>query len=250
MINYIAQKSKGLLLLAFSLYSLLPVVLIGIDVDLGQPVGDFVGRFMTLLTDSAGSSGFLVTLTVLSALALRLKFPRIKFLSLAIQLSLLLVICFSAKTFLKHSTESPRPYTEYLAQVDLIELPESFYQLSLSEKNEVIMNVKSNVSEWRVHHWLGEQDYSFPSGHTIFVAICIAFFGGLFFENRKFTWVAGLMIWAAGVAYSRLWLGMHRPEDLIGSVVLAALIYLMVPKIPIPVLKQYLPTVLFNKGLI
>ncbi|GAK24028.1 phosphatidylglycerophosphatase B [Vibrio sp. JCM 19052] len=32
-----------------------------------------------------------------------------------------------------------------------------------------------------------------------------------------------------GVAYSRLWLGMHRIEDLIGSVVFVAIVFTLLP---------------------
>ncbi|MEF1292134.1 phosphatase PAP2 family protein, partial [Vibrio sp. M260118] len=33
------------------------------------------------------------------------------------------------------------------------------------------------------------------------------------------------------VAYSRLWLGMHRPEDLVGSILFVGLVYLLIPNL-------------------
>jgi phosphatidylglycerophosphatase B len=36
-------------------------------------------------------------------------------------------------------------------------------------------------------------------------------------------------LWAVGVAISRLWLGMHRPEDLFGSLIFALVLFLIVP---------------------
>ncbi len=144
-------------------------------------------------------------------------------------LGLLLVIGFASKTGLKLMTESPRPYTELLAAEQLIEHPEAFYQLETAQQANVIGQISEKVSEWRTRHWQGEKDYSFPSGHTIFVSICLAFFGGLFLQNKCYFSAATLWVWAMGVAYSRLWLGMHRIEDLIGSVVFVAIVFSLLP---------------------
>lgn len=101
--------------------------------------------------------------------------------------------------------------------------------------------MQDKVSEWRTRHWLGETDYSFPSGHMIFVGVCLAFFGGLFLEAKRFYLVGGMLVWAGGVAYSRVWLGMHRPEDLAASIAFAGLIYLLVPLIPTQKIEPLLP---------
>ena len=161
--------------------------------------------------------------------------------SLCLQLGVLLVLSFAAKTFLKSSTESPRPYTEYLVTEEVVDMPELFYELPLEEKNVAIESVEDKVSEWRTRHWLGETDYSFPSGHMIFVGVCLAFFGGLFLEVKRFYLVGGMLAWAGGVAYSRVWLGMHRPEDLAASIALAGLIYLLVPLVPTQKIEPLLP---------
>ncbi|MFA0499128.1 phosphatase PAP2 family protein, partial [Vibrio sp. 10N.222.46.A1] len=170
-----------------------------------------------------------------------------KLVSLCLQLGLLLVLSFAAKTFLKHSTESPRPYSEYLVTQEVVEMPELFYELPLLEKNAAIASVQDKVSEWRTRHWLGETDYSFPSGHMIFVGVCLAFFGGLFLEAKRFYLVGGLLVWAGGVAYSRVWLGMHRPEDLAASIAFAGLIYLLVPLIPTQRIELLLPMFLRDR---
>ncbi len=216
-------------MLSLSLYSLFPIVFLGMSTDLSSEVGDGLGRFLELMTNSAGSSGFLVTLAVLCLICLSLKYSMTKTFALMAQLAMLLVLSFAAKTMLKNITESPRPYTEYLSEQQVIETPQHFYQLSMLEKNAAIDSIESQVSEWRTKHWQGEKDYSFPSGHTIFVAICVAFFGGLFLEKKQYWLVTGLLVWAGIVAYSRLWLGMHRPVDLVGSIALGAMIYMLVP---------------------
>lgn len=235
------NKSKGLLLLVLSLYSLVPFLIFGSHFDLGSAVLPFYGAVMTFVTYSAGNQGFLITLAVLSLLVLTLKFSKAKLVSLCLQLGVLLVLSFAAKTFLKSSTESPRPYTEYLVTQEVVDMPELFYELPLEEKNVAIESVEDKVSEWRTRHWLGETDYSFPSGHMIFVGVCLAFFGGLFLEAKRFYLVGSMLAWAGGVAYSRVWLGMHRPEDLAASIAFAGLIYLLVPLVPTQKIEPLLP---------
>ncbi|ROR15789.1 phosphatase PAP2 family protein [Vibrio crassostreae] len=241
MTSLFSNKSKGLLLLVLSLYSLVPFLIFGSHFDLGSAVLPFYGAVMTFVTYSAGNQGFLITLAVLSLLVLTLKFSKAKLVSLCLQLGVLLVLSFAAKTFLKSSTESPRPYTEYLVTQEVVEMPELFYELPLVEKNAAIESVQDKVSDWRTRHWLGETDYSFPSGHMIFVGVCLAFFGGFFLEAKRFYLVGGLLVWAGGVAYSRVWLGMHRPEDLAASIAFAGLIYLLVPLIPTKKIEPLLP---------
>ncbi|MGD1846448.1 MAG: phosphatase PAP2 family protein [Salibacteraceae bacterium] len=59
--------------------------------------------------------------------------------------------------------------------------------------------------------------YSFFSGHSsnsFAVATCL----GILLQNRKWQW--GLWIWAATVAYSRVYVGVHYPADIVvGSLV-------------------------------
>lgn len=200
-------------------------------IDLLSEVSDFTGQSFTLLTDSAGSKGFLITLSVLVLAMWRIVGTNSQFVSKLAQLGIILVIGFAAKVGLKHMTESPRPYTELLAHQLLIPQPEHFYNLDATQKAEVIGEISQKVSPWRTKHWQGEKDYSFPSGHTIFAAICVAFFGALFWQTKHFGLVAMLGIWAASVAYSRLWLGMHRPEDLVGSIVFVGMVYLLMPNL-------------------
>ena len=199
-----------------------------------------LGITFTLLTDSAGSKGFLITLTLLLLSLFRFKPSRIEWMQKLSMLGLLLVIGFASKTGLKLMTESPRPYTELLAAEQLIETPEAFYQLDTKQQANVINQISEHVSDWRTRHWQGEKDYSFPSGHTIFVSICLAFFGGLFLQNKYYISALSLWMWGMSVAYSRLWLGMHRPEDLIGSVLFVAIVFTLLPTFQI---KKQMPFV-------
>lgn len=227
-------------MLALFVLGIIPMSLFGSYHDLTSQVPESLGITFTLLTDSAGSKGFLITLTLLLLSLFRFKPSRIEWMQKLSMLGLLLVIGFASKTGLKLMTESPRPYTELLAAEQLIETPETFYQLNTKQQANVINQISEHVSDWRTRHWQGEKDYSFPSGHTIFVSICLAFFGGLFLQNKCYIPALSLWMWGMSVAYSRLWLGMHRPEDLIGSVLFVAIVFTLLPTFQI---KKQMPFV-------
>ncbi|ELP2673019.1 phosphatase PAP2 family protein [Vibrio parahaemolyticus] len=233
-------KKYGLMTLALFVLGIIPMSLFGSYHDLTSQVPESLGITFTLLTDSAGSKGFLITLTLLLLSLFRFKPSRIEWMQKLSMLGLLLVIGFASKTGLKLMTESPRPYTELLAAEQLIETPETFYQLDTKQQANVINQISEQVSDWRTRHWQGEKDYSFPSGHTIFVSICLAFFGGLFLQNKCYISALSLWMWGMSVAYSRLWLGMHRPEDLIGSVLFVAIVFTLLPTFQI---KKQMPFV-------
>lgn len=227
-------------MLALFVLSIIPMSLFGSYHNLTSQVPESLGITFTLLTDSAGSKGFLITLTLLLLSLFRFKPSRIEWIQKLSMLGLLLVIGFASKTGLKLMTESPRPYTELLAAEQLIEHPDAFYQLDTKLQANVINQISEHVSDWRTRHWQGEKDYSFPSGHTIFVSICLAFFGGLFLQNKCYISALSLWMWGMSVAYSRLWLGMHRPEDLIGSVLFVAIVFTLLPTFQI---KKQMPFV-------
>ncbi|UPQ89410.1 phosphatase PAP2 family protein [Vibrio sinaloensis] len=229
--NLLRNKRSGLLLLAVFLLSVALMSLQVSHINLMEPVSDLSGVAFSAMTDSAGHHGFAITLVVLIALSWHLVRYRLRFVTLMAQLGLLLVVGFAAKTGLKQMTESPRPYTELLTQQLLIPEPSHFYKLNDQQQAQMIEQISAKVSPWRTQHWQGEKDYSFPSGHTIFAAICLVFFGSLFIEHRRYLLTAALGGWALMVAYSRLWIGMHRPIDLIGSIVFVGLVYILMPNV-------------------
>ncbi|WP_428776189.1 phosphatase PAP2 family protein [Vibrio sp.] len=202
---------------------------LALPVDLTASVSEFTGIVFSGLTDSAGSIGFVLTLLVCMLLVLRIALPLPELLRFIMQLMAMLLISFATKSALKQATESPRPYTELLTQQLVIPQPAHFYKLTEPRKAALIDKVK-NVSDWRIRHWLTEMNYSFPSGHTLFAAVCLVMFGGVFCRARRPGLVVLITAWASMIAYSRLWLGMHRVEDLIGSVVCVAVMLLLVPQ--------------------
>ncbi|MDN3612152.1 phosphatase PAP2 family protein [Vibrio ostreicida] len=227
--HYFIEKQYGLGLLGGFFVIIGPLSWQISHLDFLGPVSDIFGATLTLLTYSAGPEGFVITLLILIALTRKLMPNVPNWLSKLVQLGLILVIGFVCKTELKQVTQSPRPYTYLLSHQLLLPNPTHFYKLDSAQQAHVIDEISGRVSPWRTRHWYKETDYSFPSGHTLFAAICLGFFGQLFIRSRCYGLATTLSVWAVGVAYSRLWLGMHRPIDLLGSILFVTLIYLLIP---------------------
>ena len=62
--------------------------------------------------------------------------------------------------------------------------------------------------------------YSFPSGHT---SLTFATATSLSLSCRKWYVVAPSMLWASGVAFSRLYLGVHYPSDVLTGMAVGVL---------------------------
>ncbi len=67
------------------------------------------------------------------------------------------------------------------------------------------------------------RDYSFPSGHTMSSFIC-AFI--IWFENKRYGRL--MLIIAALIGFSRLYLYVHFPSDVLGGIVFAAILAYLV----------------------
>ncbi len=228
-----SPKNRIYELIALGFFSLMMVctLLLTPKPDLFTPLSNNVNELLNLLSNSAGNPFFLVTTFVLCLIPVIKRLPRKKLASLYVQFALLMVLSFALKTGLKSVTEVPRPYSYALAEVGLVDNAVSFYQLEPALKDELIERIASKVSPARIEQWHGETNYAFPSGHTIFVAICILFWGGFLLRHNHYITAGLLLTWGVGVGFSRIWLGMHWPTDLMGSTILASLLIFCVPKI-------------------
>jgi len=71
-----------------------------------------------------------------------------------------------------------------------------------------------------VHGYTGGK-YGFVSSHAA-NSFGLAAFTSLLFRNKKFTWF--IFIWAIIVSYSRIYLGVHYPGDILGGAALGILL--------------------------
>lgn len=185
-----------------------------------------------LVTDTAGFPVGIATCAVLAALFVAFLRPVLTWPRGAIALVL---VCAAAiafgqgvKTAGKNVFQQPRPYVEWLAQNHGITSGQ-FYALTRGERaawlRETITN-EQRVAPVLREHWMDETGFSFPSGHTSFVAVWALLGAALLWRrgagSRIFCGV--LMVWALLVEITRLALGMHWPADVAASIVAGWLI--------------------------
>ncbi|MCX6728434.1 MAG: phosphatase PAP2 family protein [Candidatus Saccharibacteria bacterium] len=89
-----------------------------------------------------------------------------------------------------------------------------------------------------------EYDFSFPSGHTIGIAVFLLVVGYLIYSRnyslqRFWAWIATAVIGTSLVALSRLYLGYHWLTDIIASVGLALIILAIIIAVDSVYLKRY-----------
>lgn len=68
-----------------------------------------------------------------------------------------------------------------------------------------------------------ETDYSFPSGHAVAAVAVYGFLAVLLWRSRHYGWASFAGLWVGVVAISRIYLGVHYPSDVLGSLTLGTL---------------------------
>lgn len=86
--------------------------------------------------------------------------------------------------------------------------------------------------------------YGFVSSHAA-NTIGLAVFSSLLFKNRYYT--VFLLMWAVIVSYSRIYLGVHFPGDVIGGLLLGAVLGFLVYKLYVIVMNRFADMGRFSK---
>ncbi len=143
----------------------------------------------------------------------------------------MVIVSQGIKSVLKPLVQEERPFmSALLSQTDMPSA--NFHQLAKKERAEVVKAYyKQNARQtpkWLVKHRAKETSYSFPSGHSLFVAVWLMLavgFAQLAPKNRPLQKILPvILVWAWLVLLSRVQLGMHYPQDLIASIGLAWLL--------------------------
>jgi len=68
-----------------------------------------------------------------------------------------------------------------------------------------------------------ETTYSFPSGHTIVAVALYGLMAVLFGRQERYGWAVFSSLWVLAVGFSRIYLGVHYPSDVVGSLALGVI---------------------------
>ncbi|WP_369311081.1 phosphatase PAP2 family protein [Providencia rettgeri] len=183
-------------------------------------------KWLLWLTNTAGAPYSIITSLVLIGIILfRLRAEKSVALKVTIVVICALLLQQGTKTLLKSHFQEPRPYVVWLEeQYDVTH--SDFYELTRAARAKLIKTVvkyHEDIAKWQRKHWQAETGYSFPSGHMLFAAGWALLFIAFFWQRGSYVLCIGLALWAEGIAFSRMLLGMHWPIDVITSVLISAI---------------------------
>ncbi len=183
-------------------------------------------KWLLWMTDTAGAPYSIITSVILLGITLFVfRSERRKWIKLTVILIFCILAMQGVKSLLKNSFQEPRPYISWLEKKYAISNAE-FYDLKRSQRAELVKTTvkqDQSIPKWQRQHWQSETGYSFPSGHMLFAAGWALLLIGLFWQRRQYALCILLAVWAEGIAFSRMLLGMHWPIDIIVSIIISAL---------------------------
>lgn len=218
----------------FVLLLLCPLVFMAVGEQTWDPVGgrvwDFVTYQLYLITQTGSVPYAILSSLIIVALVwllLRCSFRQL--ILLGVIFACAIVIGQTIKSTIKNISQVPRPYVLWLEKNQYI-TAEAFYQKTRQERHDFIMKQdfsKQHIPVWLQQHWASETGYSFPSGHTIFVAQWVLMLLLLLYPRKKYLPIACFFLWAWAMQISRIMLGMHGLVDIVISCLLAAILSYM-----------------------
>lgn len=124
---------------------------------------------------------------------------------------------------LQYIAEQPRPNVVNLVNAGL--LSAEYYQQPMAERHTLMSSAlvqAHGVPEYVKSEWVMETSYAMPSAHAIGSMMIALYFATLFFARQQT--ITGFVIlgWASVAIFSRLLMGLQRPEDIIVGALIGA----------------------------
>lgn len=212
-----------------AIFLVVPLVIIAINWHWQPTSLNNTSKYLFLVTETASFPWAIITSAILFLVFYLLLPNKTKIILLWLILVNAILSGQIIKSLLKSHTAESRPYVLWMAKEFNI-TDQQFYSLTDSEKKELIyqlLNNSTTIPSWLSNHWQHETGYSFPSGHTLF-AVTWAFLALMLLKFKQhYIIITSAIIWSILIEISRLLLGMHRPIDLITSVLIAWIISLI-----------------------
>ncbi|WP_456372899.1 phosphatase PAP2 family protein [Thiolapillus sp.] len=138
---------------------------------------------------------------------------------------------------IKPAVAQPRPNIQFMASAAAgFAIPEgvdAFYALpdkaSRSQRLKAVWQDGSlSMPKLLRDHWTEETGFSFPSGHAFAATVLVAWLSLWVVCARRRLWLLPLLWgWMLAVCYSRIELGVHRPEDILAGAVEGLLLVML-----------------------
>ncbi|WP_258237572.1 phosphatase PAP2 family protein [Arcobacter sp. CECT 9188] len=216
--NICIFKFKRVLFI-FLLLILTPIFFAVIDFKYSTKINDsFYIYYLFLVTNIANVPFTIITSLVFTIILLFIYKSNLKnMIILSIFVNLVVLSSQSIVYFTKNIVKEPRPYVDLLVENNYINSSDEFYLLDKNKRIEFIesINLKDiNIPSWQQKYFTKEIGYSFPSGHTVFIATWTILLFCLLIEKRRYFLAFCICCLAFFIEISRLLLGMHFWHDI------------------------------------
>ncbi|VFP78775.1 Phosphatidylglycerophosphatase B [Candidatus Erwinia haradaeae] len=141
-----------------------------------------------------------------------------------------LMIGEGIKTFLKNHVKELRPYKLWISENYQTNVSNVMQEkdLALQDKAFICSLDTKKFPQFLIQHWSHSNNFSFPSGHTLFACTWALIGIGVLWPRRYYCTVVIIMIWALAVMASRLIFGMHWSIDLIVAIIFSWILAILV----------------------
>ncbi|MFT5789760.1 MAG: phosphatidylglycerophosphatase B [Shewanella sp.] len=228
-----AKTSTKLILIAWAMLLLIPASLYIFSVTMFPRI-ELDTHFAQLLywITSTGTAPYGIATGIVILIACYRSLAKPNFLQLVLAVSISMAATLGLNHFLKPFFAEARPNAALLAQESLLNT-DNFYLHSKADKRVLLSSAIEQLKVARPDltlspaikgHWQHEVGYAFPSGHTLFavtLALVVSFY--LLMAGQTLLPIA-LFSWAITMGFSRMWLGMHWPQDVLASTTIGGII--------------------------